>query len=86
MFCNDNLKEGSTIAIKVGNINQYDGERNHRKSIEVFNSSGNLVNSVKKEARKESADAATHNKASAAEHQPAKHPTTFWRGSLNLRR
>ena len=66
VFCHENLKEGSTISIKVGNLTQYDGVLEIiANSIELFNSSGNLVNSVKKESRKGWADAATRDKASA---------------------
>ena len=68
-FCNNSLRKGSSIEIKVGNISQYNGETEIiANAIELFDSNGTVVKSVKKESRKEWADAATHDKASAAEH------------------
>ena len=65
-FCNNSLRKGSPIEIKVGNISQYNGETEIiANSIELFDSNGNLVNSVKKESRKEWADLDAPGKASA---------------------
>ena len=67
-FCNNNLRKGSPIEIKVGNISQYNGETEIiANAIELFDSNGTVVKSVKKESRKEWADAAAPHKASAPE-------------------
>ena len=68
-FCNNNLRKGSPIEIKVGNISQYNGETGIiANAIELFDSNGTVVKSAKKESRKEWSGAAAPNKAKAAEH------------------
>jgi single-stranded DNA-binding protein len=66
-FCHQTLSKGSSIVIR-GNLNQYNGEiQIIANAIDTFDSSGKVVSSVKKETRKEWADAATRDKASAPE-------------------
>jgi single-stranded DNA-binding protein len=67
-FCNNNLKKGSPIVIKIGNISQYNGETEIiANSIDIVDSSGKVLNSVKKESRKGWSGAAAPDKATAAE-------------------
>jgi len=59
------LREGSEILIK-GNLTQYNDETEIiANSIDSYDASGRVVSSVKKESRKEWANAATRDKGSA---------------------
>ncbi len=75
VFCHENLEEGSTISIKAGNFSQYDGEiQIIANSIELFNSAGKVVSSVKKESRKVWSNSCTVGNASAAESPAGESP------------
>jgi single-stranded DNA-binding protein len=77
------LKEGSTVLIK-GNLNQYNNEHQIiANSIEIVDSSGKVVSSVKKETRKEWPSAGTRDKASAAENPASESPNELLKEALN---